>query len=273
MDYRYLALEQYKDASHLSARIHLHQQFSTNPYGWFKWVFDQLRLPPDSHVLELGSGPGTLWMENEHRIPSGWHVTLSDFSPGMVLEAKNHLDHSRKDFTFEVSNGMAIPFPKETFDVIIGNHVLFHFPDRVRALGEITRVLKPDGQLFASTNGENHMLELSQIMDRAAISAGKHYSPAFSAAKFTLENGSGQLKPFFKHVAVHHYDDALVITETQPLVAYILSMVPHGGVIHEAEFIENLSRHINNLIKQNGAVNIQKSTGLFICDQGVTRCD
>ncbi len=123
-DQRYLEHEQYKDASHLNARIQLHRRFSTNPYGWFNWVFDQLDLSPGAYTLEIGSGPGTLWSENKHRIPVGWHIFLTDFSPGMVREDKWSIGQTRNTYAFEVSNGMAIPFPKETFDAVIGNHVI-----------------------------------------------------------------------------------------------------------------------------------------------------
>ena len=44
-DQTYLRDRQYKDASSLNDRIQLHVRFSTNPYGWMPWVFDQLRLP------------------------------------------------------------------------------------------------------------------------------------------------------------------------------------------------------------------------------------
>ena len=56
-----------------------------NPYGWFRWVFDALvKLPADARLLELGCGHGLLWKENIDRIPAGWHITLSDLSPGML---------------------------------------------------------------------------------------------------------------------------------------------------------------------------------------------
>ena len=32
---------QYRDASNISARIRLHHEFSTNPQGWFPWVYEQ----------------------------------------------------------------------------------------------------------------------------------------------------------------------------------------------------------------------------------------
>jgi cyclopropane fatty-acyl-phospholipid synthase-like methyltransferase len=36
------------------------KRFSTNPYGWLRWVFDQFDLPPGARVLEVGCGTGQL---------------------------------------------------------------------------------------------------------------------------------------------------------------------------------------------------------------------
>ena len=68
--------KQYQNASNLNTRILLHQRFSTNKVGWFLWMFDQFKLPPHSHILELGCGPGDLWLENGERIPTGWDIVL-----------------------------------------------------------------------------------------------------------------------------------------------------------------------------------------------------
>jgi SAM-dependent methyltransferase len=38
-----------------------------------------------------------------------------------------------------------IPFPENTFDVVLCNHVLEHVRDDIKAMREIRRVLKPDG--------------------------------------------------------------------------------------------------------------------------------
>src|SRR5262245_37624761 len=76
--------KQYKDSSNLNARIGLHARFSTNPLGFHRWVFDRLQLPMESYVLEVGCGPGALWASNGDRIPVGWDVILTDYSPGMV---------------------------------------------------------------------------------------------------------------------------------------------------------------------------------------------
>jgi hypothetical protein len=38
-----------------------------------------------------------------------------------------------------------IPFPRDFFDVVLCSHVLEHVPDDRKAMGELARVLKPDG--------------------------------------------------------------------------------------------------------------------------------
>ena len=91
-DQQYLKTDQYKDSSNLDARVAIHQRFSTNPYGWFRWIFDTLlKLPSSARILELGCGHGLLWKENVDRIPSGWMITLSDLSPGMLDAAWRNL--------------------------------------------------------------------------------------------------------------------------------------------------------------------------------------
>lgn len=59
-DQEYLLTQQYRDASHLQARANLHARFSTNPHGWFTWLFDHLLLGPRGRILEVGCGPGYL---------------------------------------------------------------------------------------------------------------------------------------------------------------------------------------------------------------------
>ena len=67
-DQNYLKSEQYQDASNLNVRIAFHRRFGTATIGWQEWVFNQLALPPDAHILELGCGPGRLWADNLDRL-------------------------------------------------------------------------------------------------------------------------------------------------------------------------------------------------------------
>ncbi len=74
-DPNYLLTDQYKDDTNLNARIRIHELYSTNKYGFHQWAFDHLKLPLDSKILELGCGPGQLWLKNLDRILQDWDIT------------------------------------------------------------------------------------------------------------------------------------------------------------------------------------------------------
>ena len=222
-DPTYLREEQYRDASNLNARIELHRRFGTNPTTWNTWIFDQFRLPAVGRILELGCGPGLLWRANFERIPRGWEVTLSDFSPGMLAEARRTLGSHADRFYFREIDTQAIPYADGAFDGVIANHMLYHVPDRPRALGEIARVLAPGGVLYATTVGTNHLRELDALLERALPNSPSRRSVSSATLGFTLENGAEQLESYFAAVALRRYQHDLRVTEVEPLVAYLLS--------------------------------------------------
>ena len=259
-DQQYMKNEQYKDASNLDARIALHVNFSTNPQGLPRWEFDQyLDLPAAATLLELGTGPASLWPENLDRVPSGWTITLSDLSPGMLDEARQKLGAQAELFTYREIDAQSIPFADDTFDAIIANHMLYHVPDIPRGLAEIRRVLKPGGRLFAVTNGEKHMIELVDLQQTLSISTWRDTLPILP---FNLENGAELLKPHFASVTIRHYEDALDVTDADAIVAYTQSMTESMKDLSNESSLRMLVEQ--TMQKNNGIFQIQKSTGMFV---------
>lgn len=257
-DQQYLKADQYKDSSNLDARVAIHQRFSTNPYGWMNWVFDHLlTLPADAKILELGCGPGYLWKENNHRIPSTWYITLSDLSSGMLDSAWRNLVVTGRAFQFKEIDAQEIPFGDETFDAVIANHMLYHVPDKPKAIGEIKRVLKPDGHLFATTIGQNHLKEIANWIRQLNP---KTDFESFGSP-FNLENGQEQLAQFFSQVTQSRYPDNLQVTEVKPIIAFILS-TSHAAEISE-EKLARLQSDLEKELKEKGEIFITKDSGLF----------
>jgi len=258
-DPAYLSTEQYRDASNLKARIDLHVRFSTNEYGWHRWVFDQFNLPPESRILELGCGPGLLWLENLHRIPGGWDITLSDLSPGMLQEARRNLRQGQRPFEWGVIDAQAIPFEDERFDGVIANHMLYHVPDRAKAFSEIRRVLRPGGRFYASTVGRAHLRELYALVGRVDPNTDCRDSPP--AESFLLENGREQIAQWFSRITLRRYEDTLVITEAGPLVAYVLSTTAQSSLVGDrlAEFVQVVKQEL----ALHGAIHVTKDSGIF----------
>lgn len=257
-DQKYLKTDQYKDSSNLEARIAIHRRFSKNPYGWMNWVFDSLlKLPGDAQILELGGGPGYLWKENVDRIPPGWRITLSDLSPGMLDAAWRNLVVTGRAFQFREIDAQSIPFEAETFDAVIANHMLYHIPDRPRAIAEIKRVLKSGGHLVSTTIGPNHLKEMASWIRR--VNPGADF--VSFGSPFTLENGSEQLKEFFSQVTLSRYPDRLQVTEVKPIIAFMRSSM-HAQEVLEEELVK-LENELEQELKEKGSIFITKDSGLF----------
>ena len=257
-DPQYLKTNQYRDSTNLDARLEIHRRFSTNSYGWFNWIFDVLsKLPDDAVILELGCGPGYLWRNCADRIPAGWRITLSDLSPGMVDAAWRNLVVTGRTFKFEQIDAQSIPYPEGSFDVVIANHMLYHVPDRSKAIGEMARILKPGGHLIATTVGQCHLFELGEWLKFV------HLEKSFEefSRSFTLENGLEQLKPFFSVVTMIRYEDNLQVTEVEPIMAYIRSSIRASELAEDA--VLKIRNDLEKELKEKGNIFIRKDSGLF----------
>ena len=254
-DQQFLVGEQYRDSSNLSARIRLHRLFSTNGYGWHRWVFDHLTdLPGDARILELGCGRGDVWAENRDRIPPDWEFTLSDLSPGMIEDAGSRLQGSGRLFDYELIDAQSIPYPEATFDGVVANHMLYHVPDRAKGIAEIHRVLKPGGLLFAATNGRDNMSEIKDLLDNASRAEFDRL-----ANHFRLEDGKRELREVFPEVAVDRYPDALHVTDAGPIIDYINST---GRKLNDRQASE-IRRRVQNRINCDGKFVIRKASGIL----------
>jgi len=256
-DTEYIA-SQYRNAANLNTRIGLHQRFSGNPYGWLSWVFDQLDFPSHGCILELGCGTGQLWLDNIDRIPAEWEITLTDFSAGMLQRAQENLS-PRRSFRFQIVDAQSIPFVSGSFDGVLANHMLYHVPDKAKALGEIQRVLKPQARFYASTVGQSHLQEIGALV--SGFDPRLDWWGAQPGDTFTLEDGATLLAGWFAEVILRRYEDALIVTEPGPLIEYILS----GRVTLDAGQQVEFARFVRQeFARLGGRFHITKDSGIFI---------
>lgn len=255
-DPNYLATAEYNGASKLNTRIEIQEHFSTNAARWFNWLYDQLRLPSPCHILELGSGPANLWLENCGRIPGDWSVILSDLSPGMLARARQTLPPPQ--FTTATVNAQAIPFAAGQFDAVIANGLFDHLPRPQQAFAEIERVLKPGGYLYSATGGKAHLRELEALVRPFVPDAD--YGGA--SERFGLENGADLLSDWFTDIHCCPYDDRLIFHEAGPILVYVLSEtdVSHKLVGEQrAAFI----RSVEKQLAATGHLHVTMNKGLF----------
>lgn len=250
---------QYKNATNISARIRLHRDYSVNQEGWFPWLFSNLHLKPGMKILELGAGNGTLWSQNIAKVSKNVTIVLSDISEGILADARKTIgDHPQ--FQYSVFNAQKIPFADNTFDLVIANHMLFYCDDIPKALQEVQRVLKPGATFTCSTYSQKHMHEITDLVQNfnanIVLSSTKLYE------RFGLDNGRQILKPYFKDISCHKYQDAIELSDSMPIISYILSC--HGNqnsilLDHYQDFKQYVEKQVKD------GFHITKDAGFFSC--------
>lgn len=258
---------QYGDSSNFNARIYLHAVYGTNRNSWPEWVFDGIEKTGNARVLEIGCGNALLWKANAAKIPEDWTITLSDFSAGMLEDARRNTEGICSRFTYEVIDVENIPYADGSFDIIIANHMMYHIPDRARALSEIKRVLAGDGTFYATTMERAYMKEIRSTLREYRTGSTGSGSSGGIMENFSLENGKEQLDPHFGRVDLLTYVNKLEVTGAGHFTDYVYSCngIANGRVLLEEHERDNFTGFIQRMIQREGNINISANAGMFIC--------
>lgn len=101
-------------------------------------------------VLDVGCGfGGTVAHINENY--ADMHLVGLNLDERQLQRARSQVQPvSRNHIEFRQGNACALPFPDQSFDIVLAVECIFHFPSRASFFQEVQRVLKPDGRLALS---------------------------------------------------------------------------------------------------------------------------
>jgi arsenite methyltransferase len=106
------------------------------------------RLEPGERVLDLGSGAGTDSLIASQMVGERGSVTGIDITPEMLAKARAAVaEMGASNVEFVEGEAERLPFPDESFDVVISNSVIDLIPDKDAVFAEIFRVLVPGGRM------------------------------------------------------------------------------------------------------------------------------
>jgi len=120
-----------------------------------RYVLEDLRSLEAGRVLDVGCGSGTMAKAIKRERPE-LEVHGADFSASTISAAQ----HDPQGVTFVQAPAEALPFENASFEAVTMFDVLEHVDDPARVLGEIARVLKPDGRfhIVLPLEGQPHTL-------------------------------------------------------------------------------------------------------------------
>ena len=115
------------------------------------WTISLLDLKPEDQILELGFGAGKA-IELVATQAANGHVSGIDRSQEMVRAASRRNARAIKTGQVTLCHGdlTTLPFADNQFDKVFSIQTLYFWPDPLRALAEIFRVLKPDAMLIVT---------------------------------------------------------------------------------------------------------------------------
>ncbi|MEJ2204989.1 MAG: methyltransferase domain-containing protein [Gemmatimonadota bacterium] len=125
-------------------------------------------VEPGDHVLDAGGGTGLTTDLAADAVGPGGHVTLVDFSQGMLLQAGQRLT-ARRDPS-RVSTVMAdmlhLPFGDGQFDSVLSTYSVCPLVQPGEGVAEMYRVLRPGGLLGVAHSSEPRSGSVRWIADR-----------------------------------------------------------------------------------------------------------
>ena len=116
------------------------------PWGYV--LLAGLAVEPGEAVLDVACGPGSVTRPAAARSGPAGRVTGCDVSPAMLMVAAG-LGQVTGGATIDYRQAPAdcLPVPDEDFDVVSCQQGLQFFPDRLAALAEMRRALRPGGRI------------------------------------------------------------------------------------------------------------------------------
>ncbi|MFZ5724524.1 MAG: malonyl-ACP O-methyltransferase BioC [Pseudomonadota bacterium] len=184
------------------------------------WLMQSIQRQQElTSALDVGCGSGALTAELARRLPMA-DVDAIDIAEGMLDVAATTHPHPRA--AYYVGDAEAIPFDDKSFELVFCNFVLQWCPSPVRALTEMRRVLRRNGQLVLSLPGSGTLAELAGAWREA--DGGTHVHP-FADADTVAEwvDAAG-----FAHVDIVERTRRLQVDDARTLMRELKTLGAHN---------------------------------------------
>jgi ubiquinone/menaquinone biosynthesis C-methylase UbiE len=100
---------------------------------------------PTDRALDVACGPGTLSLKLAALTREVVGIDLTDEL--LAIAERKAREQGLANVTFSPGDVESLPFPAESFDLVVCGSALHHFPDPLKVFQEMCRVCKPGGRV------------------------------------------------------------------------------------------------------------------------------
>lgn len=115
---------------------------------WKLSTISQANVRPGQQVLDVASGTGDLALAFAKKVGPQGRVVMSDINGQMLMRGRNRLIDAGYPTEAVVCDAEHLPFPDNEFDLVTVAFGLRNMTDKLAALKQMYRVLKPGGKLM-----------------------------------------------------------------------------------------------------------------------------
>lgn len=129
-------------------------RLTTREHAFKERLLTQAAIQPGMSVLDLGAGTGTLAILVKRRVPAA-RVSGLDGDPRMLARARAKAAEAGLELEFDQGMSSELPYPPAQFDRVLSTLFFHHLApaDKRRTVREISRVLRPGGELHVADWG------------------------------------------------------------------------------------------------------------------------
>ncbi|MBR6504159.1 MAG: methyltransferase domain-containing protein [Clostridia bacterium] len=111
-------------------------------------IIENIQLANNSTCLDLGTGNGYVAFTIAKEFPNSTVIGLDIVEN--VINNDNEIvkEKKLKNISFNIYNGIELPFLDNSIDYIVTRFALHHFPKIEKTISELNRVLKKEGRIF-----------------------------------------------------------------------------------------------------------------------------
>jgi len=188
-------------------------------------------------VLDVAAGNGNATLAAARRFA---RVTSTDYVPALLERGRLRAEAEGLDVTFDVADAEALPYPDDSFDVVLSTFGVMFAPDHQRAARQMLRVCRRGGRIgLASWTPAGFVGEMLRTV-------GRHVPPIPGVASPALWGKPDHLATLF------------------PQVTQVTSVVRYFAFRYEsaAHFVDVFRRYYGPVFKAFAALDAERQAAL-----------